>query len=69
MAPSAHATGLAGNLYCFCDYHIKCSTQLIEIGGVGYIWCPDHHILGHIDLVGHQVDIEVAASAPEVKRG
>lgn len=46
--------------YCFCDFHPACTAgvEVIQIGGVGYVWCGVCHRLGHIDLVGHRVSIE-----------
>lgn len=54
---ASHAIQGAQLTYCFCDFHPGCVISLVEIGGVGYVVCAGCHKMGHIDLVGHRVEV------------
>jgi len=54
--------------YSASDFHPLCGdVHLVEVGGVGYLFCPKCRSMGHVDLVMHRVSVETCRA--EVKLG
>lgn len=55
--------------YCFCDFHPDpgCQVSISVVDHTPFVWCSTCRVLGHVDLVGHH--IEISRARESIKHG